>query len=465
MTPVTHAAGRTVALFGLGGSGLATARALAAGGCTPVCWDDKEASRDKARAEGLTVEDLSQADWSRFSSLILSPGVPLTHPKPHWTVDKARAAGVEIIGDIELFCRERAHVAPGAPLIAITGTNGKSTTTALTAHLVREAGLDAQMGGNIGTAVLDLDPPAAERVHVIECSSFQIDLTPSLAPTVGVLLNVTPTTSTATARWRTTPASRSASLPPPGPPSSVWTTPGAAPSLTGSPGAGSASCGSRWRARSTTGSPLRAQSCIAAPRARALRISILPASARCAGGTMRRTRRRPSPLSLPRRTGDRAGRRARHIPRPRPPHGAGGPAGPRALRQRQQGDERRRDREGAGVVPRRDPLDCGRHTEGGGHHSSCRLFRPHSQGLPRRRVERRFRPHAGRPCPHARCGTLDVALAAAAADAAQDDADEPVVLLSPACASYDQYPNFEVRGAHFRDLVRALPGVTPMGKA
>lgn len=192
MTPVTTFKGKTVALFGLGGSGLSTAKALMAGGAQVHAWDDGEAGRLKAVANGVPLDDLSQADWSRFSALILSPGVPLTHPEPHWTVKLARAHGVEIIGDIELFCRERAAIAGGAPFVAITGTNGKSTTTALIAHILREAGRDVQLGGNIGVPILDLEPPSDERIHVIECSSFQIDLTPSLAPTVGILINLTP---------------------------------------------------------------------------------------------------------------------------------------------------------------------------------------------------------------------------------------------------------------------------------
>ena len=192
MTPATSFLGRDVALFGLGGSGLATARALMAGGAKVAAWDDGEASRQRAMAQGVPVVDLVVADWSRFAALILAPGVPLTHPTPHWTVGKAKAAGVEIIGDVELFCRERARLAPDAPFVAITGSNGKSTTTALIAHILRESGHDVQLGGNIGTPILDLEPPARSRVHVIECSSFQIDLTPSLAPGVGVLINVTP---------------------------------------------------------------------------------------------------------------------------------------------------------------------------------------------------------------------------------------------------------------------------------
>ena len=192
MTPVTHCAGRRLALFGLGGSGLATADALKAGGARVICWDDAEPARVKAVERGHEVEDLRDLDWSSLQSLVLSPGVPLTHPEPHWSAKLAQASGVEIIGDIELFCRERAAIAPSAKLIAITGTNGKSTTTALTAHIFRSAGWDVQMGGNIGTAVLALEPPATERLHVLEVSSYQIDLAPSLAPTVGMLLNLTP---------------------------------------------------------------------------------------------------------------------------------------------------------------------------------------------------------------------------------------------------------------------------------
>ena len=113
---------------------------------------------------------------------VLAPGVPLTHPEPHWTVNLADEAGVPIIGDIELFVRERGVRAPDAPFVAITGTNGKSTTTALIAHVLRQAGREVAMGGNIGVPVLDLPPPAAGRTHVVECSSYQIDLAPSLAP-------------------------------------------------------------------------------------------------------------------------------------------------------------------------------------------------------------------------------------------------------------------------------------------
>src|SRR5437588_1932636 len=190
MIPITTFAGRKVAVLGLGGSGLASASALLAGGADVIGWDDSADTVTKATQAGIPTADLRHVDWSKIAALVLTPGVPLTHPAPHWSVGRARAAAVEVIGDIELFCRERRSHAPQAPFVAITGTNGKSTTTALTAHLLRSAGHDAQLGGNIGTAILSLEPPRLGRVHVIEVSSYQIDLAPTLDPSVGILLNV-----------------------------------------------------------------------------------------------------------------------------------------------------------------------------------------------------------------------------------------------------------------------------------
>ena len=192
MIAVTIFKGKAVALFGLGGSGLATALALAAGGADVTAWDDSPASVENAAAAGIRTGDLRHLDWKGITALVLSPGVPFTHPKPHWSVDFARAAGAEVIGDVELFVRERRVHAPDCPFIAITGTNGKSTTTALIAHILRTSGRDTQLGGNIGTAILTLDPPKAGRFYVVECSSYQIDLAPTLNPSAGILLNVTP---------------------------------------------------------------------------------------------------------------------------------------------------------------------------------------------------------------------------------------------------------------------------------
>ncbi|MCO5730300.1 UDP-N-acetylmuramoyl-L-alanine--D-glutamate ligase [Rhizobium sp. SSA_523] len=192
MIPVTTFSGRKVALFGLGGSGLATARALVAGGAEVTAWDDNPDSVEKARLADIPTRDLREIDWPAQAAFVLSPGVPLTHPKPHWSADLARAHGVDIIGDVELFVRERRAHAPDCPFIAITGTNGKSTTTALIAHILKASGRDTQLGGNIGTAVLTLDPPAPERFYVVECSSYQIDLAPTINPSAGILLNLTP---------------------------------------------------------------------------------------------------------------------------------------------------------------------------------------------------------------------------------------------------------------------------------
>ena len=194
MIPVPGFEGRRIAVFGLGRSGLTAARALKAGGALPVLWDDSVSSRMQAEAEGFVVEDLTVADWSGFAALVLSPGAPLTHPKPHWTVDKAREVGIEIIGDIELFARALAALPEGQRprVVAITGTNGKSTTTALIGWVLKQAGLTVHVGGNIGIGVLALPEPTSDAVYVIEVSSYQLDLTTTFAPDVAILTNISP---------------------------------------------------------------------------------------------------------------------------------------------------------------------------------------------------------------------------------------------------------------------------------
>lgn len=194
MIPVPGFEGRRVAVFGLGRSGITAARALKAGGALPVLWDDGVSGRMQAEAEGFVVEDLTVADWSAFAALVLSPGAPLTHPRPHWTVEKAREAGVPVLGDVELFARALAARPDGTrpAVIAITGTNGKSTTTALIGWVLKQAGLKVHIGGNIGIGVLALPEPTAGVVYVIEVSSYQLDLTTSFAPDVAILTNISP---------------------------------------------------------------------------------------------------------------------------------------------------------------------------------------------------------------------------------------------------------------------------------
>jgi UDP-N-acetylmuramoylalanine--D-glutamate ligase len=194
MIPVLGFAGKRVAVFGLGRSGLTAARALKAGGAVPVLWDEGEASRAAAAAEGFELQDLSTAGWSGFAALVLAPGVPLTHPQPHWTVKAAKDAGVSVIGDMELFARTVA-LTPEAKrprTVAITGTNGKSTTTALVGWVLKQAGKDVRIGGNIGVGVLGLDDVHAGAVYVLEVSSYQLDLTRTFKPDVAVLLNLSP---------------------------------------------------------------------------------------------------------------------------------------------------------------------------------------------------------------------------------------------------------------------------------
>ena len=189
MFPALQFKGKSVGVFGLARSGISCAKALVAGGANVFAWDDSEPAVEKARAEGLSITNLHDLDFKNLSALVLSPGVPLTHPEPHWTVVKAKHVGIEIIGDTEVFARE--VQSSGARLVAITGTNGKSTTTALIGHVLKSAGLDVDVGGNIGLAVFNLRPPEKDRIYVLELSSFQIDLMPSLHPDVGILTNLT----------------------------------------------------------------------------------------------------------------------------------------------------------------------------------------------------------------------------------------------------------------------------------
>ncbi len=180
-------AGKHYAVYGLARSGLATVEALLASGAKVTAWDAKEEARAKAPA-GTAIADLDEADLSQFDSLVVTPGLPLNR---HPIAARAREANVEIIGDIELFARARPELVPHK-VVGITGTNGKSTTTALVHHILKTAGVPTTMGGNIGLPILAQDPLPEGGVYVLELSSYQIDLTQSLDCDVAVLLNITP---------------------------------------------------------------------------------------------------------------------------------------------------------------------------------------------------------------------------------------------------------------------------------
>jgi UDP-N-acetylmuramoylalanine--D-glutamate ligase len=188
MTPIEQMKGKRVAVLGLGRSGLSTARALIAGGAAVCAWDDSAERRAAAEAENIPIVALKNDVWNAMDALVLSPGIPHTHPKPHPLVGLARAAGVKIIGDIELLKR----AVPDSKFIGITGTNGKSTTTALIGHILKSADRPVQTGGNLGRPALDLDPLNSDEHYVLELSSFQLELTPSGGFDIAILLNISP---------------------------------------------------------------------------------------------------------------------------------------------------------------------------------------------------------------------------------------------------------------------------------
>lgn len=180
---------KPVAVFGLGLSGLSAIRALIAAGIKVIAWDDQDSRRADAEKAGAEIRDLQQADFSIFAVLVLAPGIPLSFPEPHPVVLQAREAGIAIVGDIELL-----HLSGhGRKTIGITGTNGKSTTTALIGHVLKRCGIDTVVAGNIGHAALDIDLPQREQsAIVLELSSYQLDLCTNFTPDIAIHLNLTP---------------------------------------------------------------------------------------------------------------------------------------------------------------------------------------------------------------------------------------------------------------------------------
>jgi UDP-N-acetylmuramoylalanine--D-glutamate ligase len=466
MIPVTTFAGKKVAVFGLGGSGLVGASALLAGGADVIGYDDSEASVTKARAAGIPTGDLRKTDWSKIAALVLAPGVPLTHPEPHWVVKLAREANVEIIGDIELFCRERARHAPGSPFVAITGTNGKSTTTALIAHLVKSAGMDAQLGGNIGTAILSLQPPDSHvkplRVHVVECSSYQIDLAPSLDPSVGILINLS---EDHLDRHGTMDhyADVKARL------------------VAGVPNAGTAIVGvdDNWCSAIADDLDRAAK--------RLVRVSVkrkLNGGIYAEGSHIIRAEASGS-LEIADLTGIGSLRGVHNAQNAACATAAAlalgfEPATIQAglksfpgLAHRMEEVGRRgfvlfvNDSKATNADSAAQALACfndiywiaGGKPKTGGIESLRSFFPRIRKAYLIGEAAEDFAKTLGNDVPHEIDITLDKAVASATRDAEASPSREPVVLLSPACASFDQYRNFEIRGDAFRALVHALPGV------
>jgi UDP-N-acetylmuramoylalanine--D-glutamate ligase len=469
--PVATFAGRKVAVFGLGGSGLVSAQALLSGGADVMAFDDNADSLNKAEAAGIPIGDLRALDWSKLTALVLSPGVPLTHPKPHWSVELAHQAGVPVIGDIELFCRERRRLAPRAPFVAITGTNGKSTTTALTAHLAASAGIDAQLGGNIGTAILSLAPPQAPeiapaRVHVVECSSYQIDLAPSLDPSIGILINLSEDhldRHGTMAHYTDVKARLVAGVPDGG---------------TAIVGVDDEWCRAIADRLAQSGKPV-------------MRISVRGALAdgfyaegswimRAVAGKATRLADLGGIGSL---RGVHNAQNAACASAAALALGLSGEAIQAGLRSfpglvhrmEEVGRAGRvlfvNDSKATNADSAAQALVCfddifwiaGGKPKTGGIEPLRGFFPRIRKAYLIGEAAEEFAATLGDDVPHDIVGTLDKAVAAAARDAAHAGAGAPVVLLSPACASFDQYRNFEVRGDAFRALVQALPGVASTG--
>jgi UDP-N-acetylmuramoylalanine--D-glutamate ligase len=461
MIPVSIFKDANVAVFGLGGSGFATCAALKAGGARVIAYDDNPASVEKATAAGFETADLRGIDWSSVAALVLAPGVPLTHPAPHWSVGLAQANGVEVLGDIELFCRERRATAPKAPFIAITGTNGKSTTTALITHILEKSGRDAQMGGNIGTAILSLEPPAKGRFHVVECSSFQIDLTPSIDPSVGLCLNVTPDHLDRHGTLDDYAAVKERLI------------------------AGIQPDGTAVIGVDDRHSQAMADRTERAGRA-VVRISIrnpLSDGLHLDGADIVRTKAAAivHRFSIARVGALRGTHNAQNAMAAYAACEALGLKGDEIVRAMMSFPGLPHRMEQVGRIGNVLFVNDSKATNADSTEKALAAFsdiywiaggKPKEGGIaslarffPRIRKSyligssaEEFAATLGSH-PHVIAGTLDKAVAMAAADAAADGAADPVVLLSPACASYDQFPNFEVRGKAFRDLVLAMPGV------
>jgi UDP-N-acetylmuramoylalanine--D-glutamate ligase len=198
MIPVKGYKGEKVAVLGLGRSGLATAAALRAGGAEPLLWDDSPEARAKAEAEGFTLTDLTRnSALEGVACLVTSPGIPHLYPGPNPIIARALETGVPVDNDIGLFFQSAAgtewdEMETPPKVIAVTGSNGKSTTTALIHHILEVAGKPTQMAGNIGTGVLSIDPPVDGEVVVLELSSYQTELARALTPDVAVFTNLSP---------------------------------------------------------------------------------------------------------------------------------------------------------------------------------------------------------------------------------------------------------------------------------
>ncbi len=463
--------GQAVGIFGLARSGVSAALALSEGGARVYGWDDKEAARAAAK-DSLALQPWERWPWSEIKAVILSPGVPLTHPQPHPIVGHARSLGAEVIGDIEIFARF-VRAEPGAaglaPVIAVTGTNGKSTTTALIGHILQSCGMDAQVGGNIGKPVLDLDPPGAKTVYALEVSSYQIDLAPGLVPDVAVLTNLSPDHIDRHGSMEHYASVKAGLL---------------------------ARTAHDGRIAIGVDDPHSAAICTrlaASDGAETIAVSVGKVLGRgifVIDGRLYDSWGQPTAQILDLKTAPR-------LPGVHNWQNAalayaavkGLVRDPRAIAgaiQRFPGLAHRiedigrigkvsyiNDSKATNADAAARALSCfgdifwiagGKPKEGGIASLESYFPRIRKAYLIGEAADEFGRTLAGK-VEVAQCGTLDRALRTAAFDAEASAAPAPVVLLSPACASFDQYRDFEHRGDAFRDLVKAMAGAEPRSRA
>lgn len=454
--------GRKVAVLGLARSGRAAAAALKAGGAAVLAWDDSDKTR-AALAGEVALTDPAKTDWREMAALMLSPGIPHSFPEPHPAVAAARAAGVEIVGDIELLGRAQ----PDARYIGITGTNGKSTTTALVGHILSEAGKQVEIGGNLGPPALGLAPLGAEGSYVLELSSFQLELVTSLAFDIAVLLNITPDhldrhgdmDGYIAAKQRIFAGQREGAAAIVGIDDDICR--GLAETLRRDGAArvvpisvreaapGGIYVDDGWLTDALDGAPQRVFDLAEAPR--------LPGSHNAQNAA--------AAYAVARQAGvfpEAAIAGIRTFP---------GLAHRQELVDTIAGVRYINDSKATNADATEKALACykaiywiaGGLPKAGGITPLAPYFKRLRHAFLIGNATEEFAATLDGQAPYSRCGDLATALTAASDRARAEHVPEAVVLLSPACASYDQFPNFEVRGDTFRALVGELPGAHPSG--
>ncbi|HZK91335.1 MAG TPA: UDP-N-acetylmuramoyl-L-alanine--D-glutamate ligase [Stellaceae bacterium] len=450
---------RKTAVLGLARSGLAAAQALAAGGAEVLAWDDSEKTRN-AVAGGVSLCDPAHIDWREIAALMLSPGIPHSFPAPHPAVGRARAAGVEIVGDIELLGRAR----PAARTIAITGTNGKSTTTALIGHILAGAGKTVEIGGNLGPPALGLKPLGRDGTYVLELSSFQLELVTTIAFDIAVLLNITPDhldrhgdmDGYIAAKRRIFARQGKDAAAIVGVDDAICRDiaenlrhgqTGVVPVSVNEKIPGGVYVEDGWLVDALDAPPERVFDLREAPR--------LPGAHNAQNAAAAYAVARRAGLSP-----DQAIAGIRTFP---------GLAHRQELVDTIDGIRYINDSKATNADAAEKALACyeaiywiaGGLPKAGGIASLAPYFKRLRHAFLIGNATGEFAATLDGKVPYSRCGDLATALAAASGRARGERVSDAVVLLSPACASYDQFPNFEVRGDTFRGLVGDLPGAHP----